>query len=100
MTNLLRDEKGVKHLDIVIANAGITLSRMLDVDVAELNRLVQTNSFGALFLFRQTLPLMRESTLATGAKFINIGSATGSSRKAEIANALQLAPIGASKAYK
>jgi norsolorinic acid ketoreductase len=101
--NLLRDEKGVTHLDVVIANAGITQSKrcqMLDVDVAELNRLAQTNSFGPLFLFRQTLPLMRQSKLATGAKFINIGSATGSSTKAEIANALQLAPMGVSKACK
>lgn len=100
---ILTREYGVHHLDIVIANAGITQDKrcsMLDADAAELEHLVRTNGLGPLFLFRQTLPLMRKSGLKPEAKFVNIGSATGSSTKADLVNMLQLAPMGASKACK
>ncbi|KAI9147165.1 NAD(P)-binding protein [Paramyrothecium foliicola] len=95
-------DHGVKHLDLVIANAGMTQSKkstMLEADMDELMALLRTNGLGPLVMFRETLTLLRKSETVAGPKFVNIGSILGSSTKSFIANMIGMGPQGVSKAY-
>ncbi|KAI1808622.1 NAD(P)-binding protein [Daldinia bambusicola] len=70
-------EQGIDHLDIVIANAGISFAftKAVDAKVEDMRRLMEVNVYGVLRLFQATLPLLRK---AAAPKFVTIGSGVGS----------------------
>lgn len=101
--SLLNKQEMIHHLDLVIANAGVPQSKLaslLGAELSELADLVLTNGLGPLMLFRETLPSMRKSKALHGARFVNIGSVTGSSASTSATNSMKMAPMGVSKACK
>ncbi|KAI2783000.1 NAD(P)-binding protein [Daldinia loculata] len=70
-------KQGIDHLDIVIANAAISLgfTKVVDAKVEDMYRTMDVNVFGVLRLFQATLPLLRK---AATPKFVTIGSGAGS----------------------
>ena len=67
----------VPKLDLVVANAGINqnFEFLVNLDTAALHRHVQVNAYAPLWLFQQTLPLLKKSTTP---KFVSITSIAGS----------------------
>ncbi|KAL2060172.1 hypothetical protein VTL71DRAFT_9567 [Oculimacula yallundae] len=76
----LKNEHGIKKLDIVIANAGICdfFGRVEDVSASELTRHFQINTVAPLMLFNAVSPLFNLSPSSTPPKFILVSSAVGS----------------------
>ncbi|KAI1469379.1 NAD(P)-binding protein [Daldinia caldariorum] len=70
-------DQGIDHLDIVIANSGITFgfTKAVDAKVEDMRRVMEVNVYGVLRLFQATLPLIRK---AAAPKFVTIGSGAGS----------------------
>lgn len=68
--------EAVNHLDIVIANAGISedLSRVGQLELEAMTKHIAVNVYGPLSLFQATLPLLTESKKPI---FTTVGSAIG-----------------------
>ncbi|KAI1144484.1 NAD(P)-binding protein [Hypoxylon sp. FL0543] len=68
--------QGVDHLDIVVANAGVSYAwpKVSEIKTSELQGHLTPDLFGVIWLFQATLPLLRKST---NPKWITIGSIAG-----------------------
>ena len=68
--------QGVDHIDIVIANAGISYiwPKVSDLKISDLQSHVVTNVYGVVWLYQATLPLLLKSD---NPKWVTIGSAAG-----------------------
>lgn len=73
----LKSEHEISHIDIAIANAGICdhLLPLAEMDIAELSRHIDTNTYGVLRLFQATWPILQK---ARAPKFVCISSSLGS----------------------
>lgn len=73
----LHSKYGISHIDIAIANAGICdhLSPVASMDLNELQRHVDTNTYGLLRLFQAIWPMLQRSTRP---KLIYVSSQQGS----------------------
>jgi norsolorinic acid ketoreductase len=62
----------ITNLDVVIANAGISLPpvHIAKLPLSEIQESLNTNSFGPLLLFQASLPLLKK-----GSKFVGVSSA-------------------------
>ncbi|KAL7941997.1 NAD(P)-binding protein [Trichoderma barbatum] len=74
----LKEEHGVAHLDIVVANAGISTSYPLVKDVrrVDIQKHIDINAYGMVSLYQATRDLLQESTKKP--IFATIGSGAGS----------------------
>jgi norsolorinic acid ketoreductase len=74
--SILQSRHGISYIDITIANAGICehLVPVAEMDVDELIRHVDTNTYGVLRLFQATWPLLQS---ARAPKFVCISSKLG-----------------------
>ncbi|KAL2864117.1 SDR family oxidoreductase [Aspergillus lucknowensis] len=72
----LQDDHGIDHLDVVIANAGISedLSTVHTVPLDVLKEHVEVNAYGPLLLYQAAHPLLKRSTKPI---FVGVGSALG-----------------------
>ncbi|KAI1327086.1 hypothetical protein F5Y16DRAFT_372567 [Xylariaceae sp. FL0255] len=89
--------RGITHLDLVIANAGIGQSSwqgMIEGTSTELQHLFMTNGLAPLFLFRQALDLMKR---ADQPKFVYVGSLMGSINSTEQVKDVPFGAMGVSK---
>ncbi|KAK2817675.1 hypothetical protein FQN49_007972 [Arthroderma sp. PD_2] len=70
-------DQGINHLDVVIANAGISedMSTVHTVPIAAAWEHVEVNGFGPLYLFQAVYPLLNKSEKPT---FVGVGSPLGS----------------------
>jgi NADP-dependent 3-hydroxy acid dehydrogenase YdfG len=70
-------KQGVDHLDLVIANAGVSYAfgKVSDIKIAEIKGHFEPNVYGVVRLYQATVPLLRESANAT---WVTIGSTAGS----------------------
>lgn len=68
--------QGIDHLDVVIANAGVSYiwPKVSDVKIADLQGHIDVNVHGMVWLYQATLPLLQKSS---DAKFAYIGSTAG-----------------------
>ncbi len=68
--------EGIDHLDVVIANAGVSYiwPKVSDLKIADLQGHLVPNVFGVVWLYQATLPLLEKST---DAKWVTIGSSAG-----------------------
>lgn len=68
--------KGVHHVDIVIANAGISLSwpRVSDLKITDLQQHMEVNVYGLIYLYQAFRGLLKESKEP---KWVSIGSSAG-----------------------
>lgn len=68
--------RGIDRLDLVIANAGVaqTFPSVSELKVADLQRHIEPNVFGVVWLFQAALPLLRRSDKP---KWITMGSSAG-----------------------
>lgn len=77
---LEKDHPEITHLDVVIANAGISSvwPTVEKLDVEDLKEHMQVNVYGVVWLFQAALPLMRKA-METGKepKFVTVGSTAG-----------------------
>ncbi|KAF2994671.1 hypothetical protein E8E13_001384 [Curvularia kusanoi] len=73
----LQYQHEISHIDVVVACAGICdhLLPVSEIDVDELTRHMETNTYGVLRLFQATLPLLKA---AKAPKFVCISSRLGS----------------------
>ena len=73
-------DKGVDHIDYVVANAGICKQFPLvkDVKTADLLEHIQVNVFGVISLYQATRPLLEKSV--TKPVYAIMGSGAGSLR--------------------
>ena len=64
------------HLDVLVNNAGISKGSkgLVDADVEDVKRLMETNFYGPMKVSRAFLPLLRKSR---GARIINVSSGMG-----------------------
>lgn len=83
----LDSEHKISSLDIVIANAGIAgaLTRPLETTEKDFLETISVNSFGPLWLYQETQPLLKKSVHAP-AKFMAISSVGGSLTKMDANN--------------
>lgn len=74
---LLQSEHSITHLDVVIANAGISDSYQppATVSIDEMKTLINVNAIGSLILFQAVLPLLQKSPKP---KFVAVSSPLGS----------------------
>ncbi|RFU78089.1 aflatoxin biosynthesis ketoreductase nor-1 [Trichoderma arundinaceum] len=74
----LKEKHGVDHLDIVVANAGISKSYPLvkDVQRADIQDHINVNAYGVVSLYQATRDLLEKSTKKP--IFTTIGSGAGS----------------------
>lgn len=74
----LQNVHGIKSLDLVIANAGLSgdCPRIEDARVTTMQEYYNVNVIGVIVLFKAVLPLLKEC--ATMPKLIAMGSAAGS----------------------
>jgi norsolorinic acid ketoreductase len=65
--------KGITHIDILIANAGIALSwpKVAEVKVEDIQKHVDVNVYGFIYLYQAFRPLLKE---AQAPKWVTIGS--------------------------
>lgn len=86
----------ISKLDIVISNAGISqnFDRLIDIDTSVLHQHVKVNAYGPLWLFQETLPLLRKATVP---KFVTISSGAGSTSVLEFMGEQPMGAYGASK---
>jgi NAD(P)-dependent dehydrogenase (short-subunit alcohol dehydrogenase family) len=68
--------EGIDHLDLVIANAGIsyTWPKVSDLNISDLQAHIETNVYGVVWLYQATLPLLLNSN---NPKWVTIGTAAG-----------------------
>lgn len=73
----LRSKFRISHIDIAIANAGVCdhLMPVSEIDLHELQRHVDINTYGVLRLFQATWPMLQKSLAP---KFVCISSEQGS----------------------
>ncbi|KAJ6035992.1 hypothetical protein N7540_000271 [Penicillium herquei] len=73
----LINEHGIDHLDVVIANAGISedFSTVHEVPIPVLRKHIEVNGFGPIYLYQALYPLLKKSEKPT---FVGIGSPLGS----------------------
>lgn len=86
----LQQEHGIKHLDVVWANAGMGHNEMAvsNVSIASLEEDFNVNTLGPIRLLQAALPLLRA---AKAPKFVVTSTAIGS---VELASQLTFAPPG------
>lgn len=67
--------KGITHIDILIANAGIALSwpKVTEVKVADIQKHVDVNIYGFIYLYQAFRPLLKD---AQAPKWVTIGSSS------------------------
>ncbi|EKG16351.1 Short-chain dehydrogenase/reductase SDR [Macrophomina phaseolina MS6] len=94
----LVSKHGIDHLDIVIANAGIStdFSPIAKLPVHVLKRHLEVNAYGPLLLFQAVLPLLQKA--AAPAKFVALGSPMGSISAMET-RPFPMSAYGVSKAF-
>ena len=77
----LQDEHNITYLDVVIANAGISLPQAFgpaaSVKASDLKEHFNVNTIGPLLLFQATLPLLKEAAHGSG-KYVGVSSPIGS----------------------
>lgn len=68
--------RGINHIDILVANAGLALSwpKIIDVDIEEIQKHVDVNVNGFIRLYQAFQPFLRE---AKDPKWVTIGSGGG-----------------------
>jgi len=68
--------QGIDHLDILIANAGISYiwPKVSELKISDLQAHIVTNVYGVVWLYQATLPLLLKSN---NPKWVTIGSAAG-----------------------
>lgn len=73
----LREKHGIQHLDIVIANAGVSYvwPAVADLKIADLQAHIETNVYGLVRLYQATRLLLRKASREP--MFIPMGSAAG-----------------------
>lgn len=73
----LATEHDINHIDIVIANAGVSYiwPTVADLKTADLQSHMVPNVFGVVWLYQATLPLLLKSS---NPKWITMGSGAGS----------------------
>ncbi|KAK8168188.1 putative aflatoxin biosynthesis ketoreductase nor-1 [Phyllosticta citrichinensis] len=88
--------QGITHIDVVIANAGISddFSPIATLSGSVIKQHVEVNAYDPLFLFQAVLPLLNESK---NPKFVALGSPTGSIGNME-SRPFQMSAYGISKA--
>jgi norsolorinic acid ketoreductase len=61
--NTLQQDHGITHLDIVIANAGISpyFSRVEEIDTKVMREMMDVNAFGTLVLLKAVYPLLKST---------------------------------------
>ncbi|KAF2873833.1 hypothetical protein BDV95DRAFT_489451 [Massariosphaeria phaeospora] len=87
--------QGIDRLDLVIANAALTPSKLeplLSTPSADIEQMTRTNGLGILNLYRETQPLLLNSASPTPA-FVHMAALTGSNKLAQ--TALKSFPMGA-----
>lgn len=74
---ILQREQGIDHLDVVIANAGISedFSPVHEVPIPVLRQHVEVNGYGPIYLYQAIYPLLKKSKKPM---FVGIGSPMGS----------------------
>ena len=96
----LQSKYNIASLDIVIANAAISLPKaygpVASVKIDDVKEHVDVNAFGPLRLFQTTLPLLKKAAHGPG-KFITVSSTAGSIGAME-SHPFTVAAYGASKA--
>ena len=72
----LKSKHGIEHLDIVIANAGVSWSmpKIVELEVPELLRHLEVNNFGVIWLFQATISLLEK---AENPKWVSMSSTAG-----------------------
>ncbi|KAK4947670.1 hypothetical protein LTR10_013616 [Elasticomyces elasticus] len=95
--SVLETTHDIKHLDVVIANAGALLwhGPAIETPTDAIHESITVNTIGPLLLFRACLPLMQSSAAP---KFIAISSAIGSTGQIPKFAQSQTLPYGISKA--
>jgi len=70
------EAQGINHLDIVIANAGISFiyPKVSEVRIEDMQKHTETNTYGVVRLFQATLPLMKQ---AKRPMLVTMGSSAG-----------------------
>ncbi|KAJ5276725.1 hypothetical protein N7524_002878 [Penicillium chrysogenum] len=73
----LHSEHGIDHIDVVIANAGISedFSTVHEVSIPVLHDHVEVNGYGPIYLYQAAYPLLKKSKKPT---FVGVGSPIGS----------------------
>ncbi|KAJ5697882.1 hypothetical protein N7488_011566 [Penicillium malachiteum] len=73
----LINEHGIDHVDVVIANAGISddFSTVHKVPIPVLRQHINVNGFGPIYLYQAVYPLLKKSEKPT---FVGVGSLLGS----------------------
>ena len=73
----LREAHGIDHLDIVIANAGVSFvwPAVKDVKIDDIRAHVEPNAYGVVTLYQATRPLLQQSQREP--IFTPIGSSAG-----------------------
>jgi norsolorinic acid ketoreductase len=73
----LHSEHGIDHIDVVIANAGISedFSTVHEVSIPVLHDHVEVNGYGPIYLYQAVYPLLKKSKKPT---FVGVGSPIGS----------------------
>ncbi|KAJ5823592.1 hypothetical protein N7447_005932 [Penicillium robsamsonii] len=73
----LQREHGLDHIDVVIANAGISddFSPIHEVSIPVMREHVEVNAYGPIYLFQAVYPLLKKSVKPT---FVGVGSPLGS----------------------
>ena len=68
--------EGIDHLDVVIANAGVSyiFPKVSDLKIEDLQGHLTPNVFGVVWLYQATLPLMLKSK---SPKWVTMGSTAG-----------------------
>jgi norsolorinic acid ketoreductase len=71
------EKQGINHLDLVIANAGISYiwPKISELKMSDLRAHLEPNVFGVVWLFQATLPLLLNSK---NPKWVTMGSTAGS----------------------
>ncbi|KAL5085038.1 hypothetical protein Trisim1_010938 [Trichoderma cf. simile WF8] len=77
LVKALKGENGINHLDIVVANAGISKSYPLVKDVrrVDIQEHIDINAYGVVSLYQATRDLLQKSTKKP--IFVTIGSGAG-----------------------
>ena len=73
-------ERGAGHLDVLVNNVGLTMSRSIeDTTIDEWRLLMRVNLEGPFIGTQAALPLMKKSALRTpyGGSIVNVSSITG-----------------------
>lgn len=67
---------GIDHLDIIIANAGISYiwPKVSEVKVEDMQKHTVTNTYGVIWLYQATLPLLKKSKKPI---WVSMGSGAG-----------------------